>query len=175
MLHIFRQVLFGAGNQGNHQNDLSLLSYKCWLIFIGMKQKNQNGQFKKTEIFNSPNSQYFFTKISGIGPWVSRINWREGHQCGSTYIVIRLSDVSSKMTKNALFCVFSPFLSLCLTAWWPYSLSHIDALRINLSYLPKVIYNFFFKKKICFIPMKIARIFWNFDDYPGFQPKTTPA
>ena len=40
VLHIFRQVLFGAGNQGNHWNsDLSLLSYKCWLIFIGMKQK----------------------------------------------------------------------------------------------------------------------------------------
>ena len=29
-----------AGNQGNHQNfEKSLLSYKCWLIFIGMKQK----------------------------------------------------------------------------------------------------------------------------------------
>ena len=29
VLHIFRQVLFEAGNQGNHQNfDLSLLSYK---------------------------------------------------------------------------------------------------------------------------------------------------
>ena len=41
VLHIFRQVLFGAGNQSNHKNfDLSLLSYKCWLIFIGMKQKN---------------------------------------------------------------------------------------------------------------------------------------
>ena len=40
VLHIFRQVLFWAGNQGNHQNfDPSLLSYKCWLIFIGMKQK----------------------------------------------------------------------------------------------------------------------------------------
>ena len=30
VLHIFRQVLFWAVNQGNHQNfDLSLLSYKC--------------------------------------------------------------------------------------------------------------------------------------------------
>ena len=30
VLHIFRQVLFGAGNQHNHQNfDVSLLSYKC--------------------------------------------------------------------------------------------------------------------------------------------------
>ena len=39
VLHIFRQVMFGVGNQGNHQNlEKSLLSYKCWLIFIGMKQ-----------------------------------------------------------------------------------------------------------------------------------------
>ena len=47
-------------NQGNHQNfEKSLLSYKCWLIFIGMKQKKiffekkiQNGRLKKTEFFN---------------------------------------------------------------------------------------------------------------------------
>ena len=72
VLHIFRQVLFGGGNQSNHQNfDLYLLFYNCWLIFIGMKQK----KIKKTKIFNSPNSQHFFAKISGIGPWVSRINW----------------------------------------------------------------------------------------------------
>ena len=97
VLHIFTQVLFCAGNQSNHQNfDPSLVSYKCWLIFIGMKQKNQNSWLKKTEIFNSPNSQYFFAKISGIGPWVSRINWCKLHQCGSTYMVIRLSNVSSK-------------------------------------------------------------------------------
>ena len=32
---------------------------------------------------------------------------------------------------------FTPFLSLRWTAWWPYRLSHINALRINLSYLPK--------------------------------------
>ena len=29
-------------------------------------------------------------------------------------------------------CIFSPFLT-----WQPYSLSHVDALRINLSYSPK--------------------------------------
>ena len=48
---------------------------KAKLIFIGMKQKkNLNDLLKKTEFLNSANSQYFFTKISGIGPWVSRIN-----------------------------------------------------------------------------------------------------
>ena len=35
---------------------------KAELIFMGMMQKkNQNGQLKKTEFFNSANSQYFFT------------------------------------------------------------------------------------------------------------------
>ena len=116
MLHIFRQVLFGAGNQGNHQDfKKSFQSYKCGLIFIGMKQKqkkiflkkkkNQNGRLKKTEIFNSPNSQYFFMKISWIGPWVSRIHWCKGRWCGSTYLVVRLFDITSKMAyKLNRFC-----------------------------------------------------------------------
>jgi hypothetical protein len=42
---------------------------------MGMKQKKiHNGGLKKTEIFKTANSQYFFTKISGIGFWVYRIN-----------------------------------------------------------------------------------------------------
>ena len=62
VLHIFRQVLFGAGNQGNHQNfEKSLLSYKFGFHW---------DEAKNNEIFNSPNSQYFFMKISWIGPWV---------------------------------------------------------------------------------------------------------
>ena len=39
---------------------------------IFFEKKNQNGELKKTEIFNSPNSQYFFSKITWIGPWISR-------------------------------------------------------------------------------------------------------
>ena len=50
------------------------------LVFIEMKQKkivekkNQNGRLKKTSFSSSANSQYFFMKISWIGPWVSRID-----------------------------------------------------------------------------------------------------
>ena len=47
VLHIFRQVLFWAENQVNHQK--SLLSSKLSLIFIGMKQK----KFKKIQEKNS--------------------------------------------------------------------------------------------------------------------------
>ena len=47
VLHINRQVLFGAENQGDHQIfEKSLLSYKFGLIFIGMKQK-KNFFFEK--------------------------------------------------------------------------------------------------------------------------------
>jgi hypothetical protein len=48
-------------------------------------EKNiQNGRLKKTEFFNFANSQYFFTIISGIGPWVNRIKYCKGQRCGST-------------------------------------------------------------------------------------------
>ena len=56
VLHIFRQVLFGAENQSNHQNfEKSLLSYKFWLIFIWMKQN------------------FFFLK--NIFKWPTQKNW----------------------------------------------------------------------------------------------------
>ena len=56
------------------------------------KKQKQN----KMSFFSSTNSQYFFMKILGIGTWVSWINSCKGHRCASTYIVVRLSNVSSK-------------------------------------------------------------------------------
>ena len=53
VLHMFRQVLFWADNQNNHQNfKKSLLSYKLWLVFKRMKhfffeKKIKNGRLKK--------------------------------------------------------------------------------------------------------------------------------
>ena len=51
---------------------------------------------QKTSFSSSANSQYFFMKISEIGSWVSRIDYCEGHWSGSTYIVVKLSNKSSK-------------------------------------------------------------------------------
>jgi hypothetical protein len=48
------------------------------------KQNNQNGRLKKPAFFRTANSQYFFAKISGIDPWVSRINCCKEQRCGST-------------------------------------------------------------------------------------------
>ena len=78
---------------------------KWYLIWTGClfslrwgKKKIQIGRHKKNSFSSSTNSQYFFMKISWIGPWVCRINWCKGHWFGLTYMVVRLSDISSKTT-----------------------------------------------------------------------------
>ena len=60
------------------------------------EKKIQNGRLKKSSFFKIANSRNFFAKISEIGPWVSRIEWCEGHRCSSMYMAVRLSDKSSK-------------------------------------------------------------------------------
>jgi hypothetical protein len=50
---------------------------------------------------------------------------------GSTYVAVRLSDISSKTGKKYIFGVLRPFLSLYPTASQPYTLSHINALHTN--------------------------------------------
>ena len=128
--------------QGNHQNFVpSLVSHKLWLIWIGMKQKKKidkkNSKWptqKKLSFSTTAKSWAIVTKILQIGPWVRRIDWCEGHWCGSTYMAVRLSDISSKTGKKCIFGVFRPILSLCQTASQPYRLSHTNALRINQFY-----------------------------------------
>jgi hypothetical protein len=117
---------------------------KAFGLFNKMKQKKkifkkliQNGRLKKRSFSSSANSQYFFVKILWIGPWVSRIDWCKGHWCGSTYMVVRLSDISWKTGKKCIFGVFRLFLGSCRTASQPYRLSHVNALRINQFYEPK--------------------------------------
>ena len=81
-----------------------ILSQNLWLIFMGIKQKkfffakkkSKMADFSKSPFFKIANSQNFFVKISWIGPWVSRIDWCEGHWCSSTYMVVRLSNIRAK-------------------------------------------------------------------------------
>ena len=49
-------------------------------------------------------------KFLWFGPLVSRIDWCEGHWNVSTYMVVRLSDISSKTDKKCVFCVFRLFV-----------------------------------------------------------------
>ena len=96
-VHISWHELFLAGNQSNHQNLVpSMLTYNLWLISWRWRKKNQNGRLKKDWVFQLRQFSIFFMRISGISPWVCRINWCKGHQCGSTYMVAWLSDISSK-------------------------------------------------------------------------------
>ena len=101
------------------------------------KQKIQKGQLKKNSFSSLANSQYFFMKISWIGPSASKIYWCKGYLCGSIYVAVRLSDISSKIDKKCIFGVFRLFLSLCQTASQPYRLSHTNVFRINQFYQPK--------------------------------------
>ena len=109
-VHKCRPKTLWAGNQGNHQNfDPSLLPKNLWLVFMGKAKKFQNGRLKKPMFFKTVNSQYFFVKLSGIGPWVRRINWCKGHQCDSTNMVVRQSDIrpkTGKKHKKIFFCLF---------------------------------------------------------------------
>ena len=115
VLHMFMQLLFWAGNQSNHQNfDPPLLSKNLWLFFMGLskkqfffsKKKNPKWPTQKNLIL--PNGQFsiFFAKLSGMGPWVSRIDWCEGHWFGSTYMAVRLSDIRPKTGKKWIFGAF---------------------------------------------------------------------
>jgi hypothetical protein len=164
-----------------------------------LKKKFQNGCFSKWPFFKISNSQKKFVKFSWICPWVSRIDWCEGHWCSSTYMVVRLSDVSSKTGKKCIFCVFRLFLHLRWAASRPFRLNYINALGINQSYLPKDQSMNFSQKKIenwrfwkmailknghfffASSPWKSAKATWvsrmgrNFDDYSGLQQKSKCA
>ena len=77
-----------------------------------------NNQKQKKAFSSSDNSQYFFTKISGICPWVSRINWCKGHWWCYMVGCQALQCNLKKGVKTQ--CIFTPFLSLRWTAWPPY-------------------------------------------------------
>jgi hypothetical protein len=123
---------FLAVNHHNIENWVpSILTHNLWLIFMGMEQKklfflkkkNSKWPTKKNWVFQLRQFSIFFVKISWIGPWIYRINWCEGHWCGSSNMAVRLSNISSKTGKKCIFDVFKPFLSLCRTASQSYGLS----------------------------------------------------
>ena len=60
-------------------------------------QKLKNKKLNKSHFQGFANSQYFSVKISGIGSWMCRIDWYEGHWCGSTYMALHQSWPSNKV------------------------------------------------------------------------------
>ena len=109
------------------RNKWYLIWTVCLISLRWSKKKIKMAKSKKNSFSSSANSQYFFMKFLWFGPWVSRIDWCEGHWCGSTYMVVRLSNISSKTSKKCVFCVFRLFLSLCRTASRQNRLNHTKA------------------------------------------------
>ena len=94
---------------------------KAFGLSIEMKnfflKKNQIG-WQKLSFSSSANSQYFFVKN-----FVDRNDWFKGHWCGSQAVWQKLKNWVRTQKMH-----FTPFLSLCRTAWWLYRLSHINSL-----------------------------------------------
>ena len=103
---------------------------KAFGLVNKMKQKNLKKKSKskcppkKRSLSSSANSKYFFVKISWIGPWVSIIDWWEGHWHGSTYMVVSHKPKNSLKTQKTQKMHFLPVFELILD-------SHINALCIN--------------------------------------------
>ena len=69
---------------------------------------------KKLSFSTSSKAEQIPPKFNGfVLGLVSRIEWCKGHWFCSTYMAVRLANVSSKTGKKYIFCVFRPFLSLC--------------------------------------------------------------
>ena len=114
--------------------------------------------FKKSQFFKSTNSEHSFTKISENGPWVSRRNSWIGQGCSSTYMVVRLSNIRAKTTKNAFLPLKWPFVGQPDNHMgWATSL----ACTLNIFYLPKDYFlKFWWKNVQNWWIWKIA-FFWN--------------
>ena len=73
-----------------------------------LKRKVQNGRLKKPVLFNYANSQYFFGKISGIGPRVSICKLMQeavAQSIWSSHCTMGRGGVETKLNKGACYFV----------------------------------------------------------------------
>ena len=103
---------FLAVNHHNIKNWVpSIVTHNLWLIFMGMKQnfffffekKNSKWPTQKNWVFQLRQKLSNFRQISWIGPWDSRIDWCEGHQCDSIYMVVKLCSAFGEVEKLSFF------------------------------------------------------------------------
>ena len=108
VLHMFMHVLFLSFKT---RVIIKVTTHPCnpsifdWFSWGWSKKHSKNKISKMTDtknwvLQNRQFSIFFRKKKIGIGAWVSRIDWCKGHQCGSTYMVIRLSDLRYKTGKK---------------------------------------------------------------------------
>ena len=105
----------------------------------------------------------FLWKYLGLvlAPWMCKIDWCKGHWCGSMYMAMRLSDISSKTAKKVFFVLLGHF--------WAYvgePHGHIGWAKsmpfasINQSYYPKDPSRSIWQKNIENWPFGKMRFFW---------------
>ena len=82
------------------------------LVFIEMKQNQKQKNSKKNSKWPTQKNLIFQLRQFSIFlhenfmDWVSRIDWCKGLWCGSTYMVVRLFDMSSKNRQKMHFLCF---------------------------------------------------------------------
>ena len=91
---------------------IKIKSHSCypinlWPIRIRKSKRNSKWMTQKNWAFQVPPilnifSRKFHRLVFGLV--LSRINWCQWHQCGSTYMVVRLSNISSILCKNDFSC-----------------------------------------------------------------------
>ena len=103
---------------------IKFLTHPCypinvdWFSLGWSKNKFKMADSKKLRFLTPPILIFF----PGIGPLVRTINWCKGHQCGSTYMVVRLYGVSSKRAKNAFFELrLDSLKSICWATFMPFA------------------------------------------------------
>ena len=125
--YLWFPLLFLVVNHHNIENWVpSILTHNLWLILMGMRQKkkikmadSKKGHFSTLSILN----------ISWIGPWVSRIDWCEGHWWGSTYMVVRLPDISSKIAKKHIASSPWKLVTNYVLEWMGLNFQYYDGLQ----------------------------------------------
>ena len=123
--------------------------------FSFFEKKIQNGRLKKSSFFKIANSQNFFTKISQIRPWVSRIEWCEKMHFRHFFAVFEL--LSDSLTAIYVELHQCPSHHSILLTQWPiweiFAKKKYWELAIlkNELFFEQVILNFFFQKKKFFL------------------------
>ena len=95
-----------ARNQGNQQNfDPTLPTKKLWPFNMRMKEKKKILKFyflkwppKKSLFFKITNSWNYFAKFLGLV--LGLVGWIDAKGIDLTYILVRLSDISSKRAEK---------------------------------------------------------------------------
>ena len=112
----------------------------------GEAKKNKNSRLKKLTFSKPPIFNIFLPKFQVLA-WLYRINWCEGHEYGSTHMVVRLSERRPFYTQKCM--KISGFFELVILIFFS-SFPSKSGTNYGIEWMGP-----------------------NFYDYHNFQPKTT--